>query len=143
MGTPKFGQTTKCICLTTTFLARDICEDPGIPLKIKAMLHDLYLWFSLLLIRLRKGVWKLRWWAALRYLPKLFISVKILGITHQKLTRIGLPRLRWYVTVSEGPVSVPFSDTLELQFADDLKSLHRSWIYYLYKNKLVKHLAKH
>ena len=92
MGTPKFGQTTKCICLTTTFLARDICEDPSIPLKIKAMLHDLYLWFSLLLIRLRKGVWKLRWWAAIRYLPKLFISVRILGIMHQKLTRIGLPR---------------------------------------------------
>ena len=45
---------------------------------------------------------------------------------HQKLTRIGLPRLRWYVTVSEGPASVPFSVTLELQFADDLKSLHRS-----------------
>ena len=45
---------------------------------------------------------------------------------HHKLTRIGLPRLRWYVTVSEGPVSVPFSVSLELQFADDLKSLHWS-----------------
>ena len=84
-------------------------------------------------VRLRKCVWKLRWWAALRYLLKLFISVRILGIKHQKLTRIGLPRLRWYVTVSEGPVSVPFSVSLELQFADDLKSLHRSWNYYLCK----------
>ena len=62
---------------------------------------------------------------------------------HHKLTRIGLPRLRRYVTVSEGPVSVPFSVSLELKFADDLKSLHRSWNYYLYKNKLVKHVAKH
>ena len=40
---------------------------------------------------------------------------------HQKLTRIGLPRLRWYVTVIEGSVSVPFSVSLELKFADDLK----------------------
>ena len=32
----------------------------------------------------------------------------------------------WYVTGSESPVSIPFSVSLKLQFADDLESLHWS-----------------
>ena len=39
---PKFCQTTNCIGLTSEFFARDIRED-HIALKIKTMLHDLYL----------------------------------------------------------------------------------------------------
>ena len=46
---PKFFQTTNCIGLTSEFFARDIREDL-IALKIKTMLHDLYLWFSLLFV---------------------------------------------------------------------------------------------
>ena len=46
--------------------------------------------------------------------------------------------------LGEGPVSIPFSVSLKLQFADDLDHfIGAETITYSQKNRLVKHLAKH
>ena len=74
------------------------------------------------------------------------VFTKIFHFRENSRHHASKANMSWLTETSlgEGPVSIPFSVSLKLQFADDLNHfIGAETITYSQKNRLVKHLAKH